>query len=90
MRTVTAAAARAGDIVADPVVNDQGRTLLPKGTRLLSAVFSRLEGWGVHELCVEGDDDTPLIEDDAVFTVADSDWKRTAIWNRFSPTSLWV
>ena len=69
MRTVTAAEARAGDIVADPVVNDQGRTLLPKGTRLSSAVFSRLEGWGVYELCVEGEDDTLVIEDDA-------DWRR--------------
>ena len=49
MRTVTAAEARAGDIVADPVVNDQGRTLLPKGTRLSAEVLSRLEGWGVHE-----------------------------------------
>ena len=65
MRTVTAAEARAGDIVADPVVNDQGRTLLPKGARLSAAVLSRLEGWGVHELCVEGEDDTPVIEDDA-------------------------
>ena len=78
MRTVTAAEARAGDIVADPVVNDQGRTLLPKGTRLSAAVLSRLEGWGVHELCVEGEDDTPVIEDDAVVTEADADWRRAS------------
>ena len=83
MRTVTAAEARAGDIVADPVVNDQGRTLLPKGTRLSATVLSRLEGWGVHELYVEGEDDTPVIEDGAVVTEADADLL-SALEHRFS------
>ena len=81
MRTVTAAEARAGDIVADPVVNDQGRA--PKVARLSAAVLSRLEGWGVHELCVEGEDDTPVIEDDAVVTEADADLL-SALEHRFS------
>ena len=82
MRSITAAEARAGDIVAAPVVNDQGRTLLPKGARLSAAVLSRLEGWGVHELCVEGEDHAPAIEEDAV-TEADADLL-AALDHRFS------
>lgn len=54
MRRIAAGEAQAGDIVAEPVVNDQGRTLLPKGARLSTAVLGRLQGWGVNELCVEG------------------------------------
>lgn len=83
MRTITAAEARAGEIVAAPVVNDQGRTLLPKGARLSAAVLSRLEGWGVHELCVEGEDDAPAIEDDGPVTEAEADLL-AALDHRFS------
>ncbi len=59
MRRITAAEAQAGDTVAEPVINDQGRTLLPKGARLSAAVLSRLQGWGVNELSVEGEDAAP-------------------------------
>ena len=83
MRTITVAEGRAGDIVADPVVNDQGRTLLPKGARLSAAVLSRLEGWGVHELCVEGDDDTLVGEDEATAAEPDGDLL-AALDHRFS------
>lgn len=55
MRTISAVQAQVGDVVAEPVVNDHGRTLLPKGARLSPAVLSRLEGWGVAELCIEAD-----------------------------------
>lgn len=57
MRRITAAEAQAGDIIAEPVINDQGRTLLPKGARLSTAVLNRLQGWGVEALCVEGESD---------------------------------
>jgi hypothetical protein len=60
MRSITAAEARAGDIVAAPVVNDQGRTLLPKGARLSAAVLSRLEGWGVHDCASRARTTRPL------------------------------
>ena len=53
MPKITADKAAAGDVAAEPVVNDQGRTLLPKGARLSVAVFSRLEGWGGSELTIE-------------------------------------
>ena len=45
-----------GDVVAEPVVNEKGRTLLPKGAKLSAAVLSRLVGWGVNRLRIEGDD----------------------------------
>jgi len=58
MREIAVGQAQVGDIVAEPVVNDQGRVLLPKGAKLSPAVLSRLQGWGVNELRVEGEDDT--------------------------------
>jgi hypothetical protein len=55
MRDISAGEAKVGDIVAEPLVNSQGRVLLPKGANLSAAVLSRLQGWGVHELKIEGD-----------------------------------
>jgi hypothetical protein len=71
MRKISAGQAQAGDIVAAAVINEQGRTLLPKGARLSAAVLSRLQGWGVHELCVEGEDETPAVA--AEGTTVDTD-----------------
>ncbi len=45
-----------GDVLAAPVADEQGRVLLPKGAKLSAAVLSRLKGWGVRELAVEGED----------------------------------
>ena len=73
MRTITAAEAEAGDIVAEPVVNDQGRTLLPKGARLSAAVLSRLQGWGVEQLAIEGDADPAAVEPEAAAPEPDED-----------------
>ena len=56
MREIAVGEADVGDVVAEPVVNGQGRTLLPKGAKLSAAVLSRLGGWGVNRLRVEGDD----------------------------------
>jgi hypothetical protein len=56
MRKIPAAEAKVGDVIAAPVTDGQGRVLLPKGARLSAAVLSRLAGWGVRELAVEGDD----------------------------------
>jgi len=69
MRRIAAGEAQAGDIVAEPVVNDQGRTLLPKGARLSTAVLGRLQAWGVNELCVEGE----TVEPDAGSSDTDVD-----------------
>ncbi len=54
MRRIRVQEAEVGEVLAAPVVDAQGRTLLPRGSRLSPAVLSRLEGWGVAELVVEG------------------------------------
>ena len=54
MRDIAVGQAQVGDVVAEPVANAQGRVLLPKGARLSPAVLSRLAGWGVSRLQVEG------------------------------------
>ena len=54
MRRIRVQEAKVGDLLAAPVTDRQGRTLLPKGARLSPAVLSRLQGWGVFELSVEG------------------------------------
>ena len=56
MREIPVEEAREGDIIAEPVCDNEGKVLLPKGSRLRSAVLSRLQGWGVHRLAVEGED----------------------------------
>ena len=56
MRNIPVGQASIGDVIAEPIVNDEGRVLLPKGAKLSAAVLSRLQGWGVHQLKVEGED----------------------------------
>lgn len=56
MRQISVEEAQAGDIVAEPVQDENGRVLLPVGAKLSPAVLSRLKGWGVVNLSVEGDD----------------------------------
>lgn len=56
MRQILVAEAQVGDVIAAPVENDQGRVLLPRGARLSAAVLSRLQGWGVNVLTVEGEE----------------------------------
>ena len=56
MRDIDVGQAEVGDVVAEPVVNEQGRVLLPKGARLSPAVLSRLRGWGITRLQVEGEE----------------------------------
>ena len=54
MRELAVGQAQVGDIVAEPVVNDEGRVLLPKGAKLSPAVLSRLQGWGVQPTAGRG------------------------------------
>ena len=56
MRTIPVEEAQAGDVLAEPLVDEQGRTLLPRGARLSAAVISRLRGWGISRLSIEGED----------------------------------
>ena len=80
MREIAVGQAQVGDIVAEPVVNDEGRVLLPKGAKLSPAVLSRLQGWGVSQLQVEGDeeDGEEGADDDALVEALDhrfADWE---------------
>lgn len=59
MRQIPVEEAQVGDIVAVPVENDQGRVLLPRGSKLSAAVLSRLKGWGVNTLAIEGEEADP-------------------------------
>ena len=45
-----------GDIVANPVVNDKGMVILPKGIKLTPSLIGRLDRWGVTEAEIEGED----------------------------------
>ena len=54
MRRIRVQEAKVGEVLAAPLIDRQGRTLLPKGAKLSPAVLSRLQGWGVFELDIEG------------------------------------
>jgi hypothetical protein len=56
MRQIAVEEARVGDVLAAPVQDASGRVLLPVGARLSAAVLSRLRGWGVFTLSIEGDE----------------------------------
>ena len=56
MRKVSIEEAKAGDVVAEPVQDQNGRVILPVGAKLSQAVLSRLEGWGVFTLDIEGEE----------------------------------
>ena len=46
-----------GDRIAQAIYNENGRVLLPVGARLSEAVLSRLNGWGVDRVTVQGEED---------------------------------
>jgi len=65
MRRIALEEARTGDVLAEPVEcgwRPTGRTMLPKGAKLSTAVLSRLEDWGIWELVIEGKGRIPTEE----------------------------
>ena len=48
--------AEVGDVVAEPIEDENGRVLLPAGAKLSQAVIDRLRGWGVFALNIEGEE----------------------------------
>ena len=56
MRTLALGEAQAGDVIAEPVVNDRGMVILPKGASLSGKVIDRLRNMNVIEVVVDGDD----------------------------------
>lgn len=56
MRKILVQDANPGDVIGQPVVNEKGMTLLPKGATLTIALVNRLRGWGIQEVEIEGED----------------------------------
>ena len=56
MRQIRVEEARVGDVIAEPIEDQNGRILLPAGAKLSQAVLARLEGWGVFALNIEGEE----------------------------------
>ena len=55
MRRISVSEAKAGMVLARPIVDQQGRVIVNAGTKLSQLYIARLERWGVQELHVEDD-----------------------------------
>ena len=56
MRQIPVEEAEVGDVVAEPIEDENGRVLLPAGAKLSQAVIDRLRGWGVFALNIEDEE----------------------------------
>lgn len=56
MRQVFLEDAQPGDEVAQPVKNDRGMVILPKGAKLSVPMIAKMRRMGVLEVVIEGDD----------------------------------
>ena len=56
MRRLYLSEAAPGDVIAEPVVNDRGMVILPRGAELTAPVIGRLQKMNVTVIVVEGDD----------------------------------
>lgn len=56
MRRIPVGEAQVGDRIAEAIYSENGRVLLPVGARLSEAVLSRLSGWGVDRIAVDGEE----------------------------------
>ena len=56
MRLILLDEAKAGDEVAEPVMNERGVVILPKGAKLTQPLIDRMRRMDVTELTVEGSD----------------------------------
>ena len=56
MRRLYLSEAAPGDVIAEPVVNERGMVILPKGAELTPPVIGRLQKMNVTDIVVEGDD----------------------------------
>jgi hypothetical protein len=54
MQAISVDQAKVGDVLSEPLLNGEGKVLLPKGARLSAAVVSRMQSWGITSLVVEG------------------------------------
>lgn len=56
MRQIFLEDAKPGDEVAQPVKNERGMVILPKGAKLSVPMIDKMRRMGVREVIVEGDD----------------------------------
>lgn len=56
----------AGMVVASDVETDQGQMILPEGAELTEKLIQTLKTWGVQEVDVEQEDDSPKWDDAVV------------------------
>ena len=56
MRLIILEEAKPGDEIAEPVKNDRGIVILPKGAKLTPSLIARMRKMSVREFLVEGDD----------------------------------
>ena len=56
MRRLYLSEAAPGDVIAEPVVNDRGMVILPRGAELTAPVIGRLQKMNVTDIVVEGED----------------------------------
>ena len=56
MRQIFLEDAQPGDEVAQPVKNDRGMVILPKGAKLSVPMIAKMRRMGVLEVVIEGDD----------------------------------
>ncbi len=54
MRRISVKEAQPGMVLARPITDQQGRTIVNKGASLTQLYISRLGKWGIEELFVEG------------------------------------
>jgi len=58
--TYSAESLQPGMLLGQPILDDQGRTIVPEGARLTPAHIKRLDRWGVTEVVVNDDSSTVI------------------------------
>jgi hypothetical protein len=57
MKRISFSEAKAGMVLLQPITDQQGRVIVNAGARLNQLYISRLEKWGVKEICVAEEED---------------------------------
>lgn len=63
MRKISADEIEDGMILGEDLAGPNGNIILPKGVSLKGALSSRLQGWGIKELIVEGEEASNQVEE---------------------------
>jgi hypothetical protein len=91
LNTVKAEDLRAGMVLAQPLKDLAGRTLLKEGAELTEIYIERIRKWGFEEVAVEGGEDDPVVLPPVVgYPVAGRSWEevRAEVERRFSKSGI--